>query len=150
MCRWLGIRTRLLTLYIPLSAHTHTHIHMHAHAPIENVVKNVLESNHAFLRDNLTIDSQVAARLFGWKPQLLTDPPYHEICHLNECGKHYDAFDKWYMFAISSYTEDSLKVFCECLREIAEKDAKSKLVEVAEEILKKLEGDFCCCILIFI
>ena len=113
-------------------------------------MKNVLESNHAYLRDNLRIDNQVAERLFGWKPQLLADPPYHEIRHLNECGKHSDAFDKWYMYAISSYTEDILKVFCECLKKIAKKDAKFKLVEVAEEILKKFEGDFCCCVLIFI
>ena len=98
----------------------------------------------------MTIDNPVAARLFGWKPQLLADPPYHEIRHLNACGKHYDAFEEWYKFAKSSYTEDILKVFCECLKKIAKKDAKFKLVEVAEEILKKLEGDFCCCVLIFI
>ena len=90
------------------------------------------------------VDNQVAAKLYGWKPQLLADPPYHEIRHLNECGRHYDAFEKWYMFAKSSYNEDSLKVFCECLREIGEKDAKFTLVGVAEEILKEYEGDFCC------
>ena len=112
-------------------------------------MKNVLENNFAFLRENFKVDNQVAAKLYGWKPQLLADPPYHEIRQLNERGSHYDAFEKWHMFAKSSYTEDSLKVFCKCLREIGEKGARHKLVGVAEEILKKFEGDFLSSCLIF-
>ena len=89
----------------------------------------------------MTIDNEVAAKLFGWKPQLLGDPPYYEICSLNECGKHYDAFEKWYVFAKSSYTEERLNDFCECLREIGRVDARSKFAEVAE-ILERLKGNF--------
>ena len=105
-------------------------------------MKNVLKSNYAFLRENLTVDNQVAARLFGWKPPLLGDPPYYEIRSLNEGGKHYDAFEKWYVFAKSSYTEERLKDFCECLEEIGGKDARSKLAEVAVELLKEFKGSF--------
>ena len=89
----------------------------------------------------MIVDNDLASKLFGWKPQLLADPPYREIRALNDLGKHHDAFEKWYVFSESSYTEDRLEVFCECLKEVG-KDTRPKLKVVAEEILKKLKGKF--------
>ena len=104
-------------------------------------MKNVLEGKYSFLRENLIVDSDLASKLFGWKPQLLAGPPYREIRALNDLGKHHDAFEKWYVFSESSYTEDRLEVFCECLKVVG-KNTRPKLKVVAEEILKELKGKF--------
>ena len=112
-------------------------------------MKDVLRSSYSYLRENLSIDNEVASKLFGWRPQLLGDPPYREILSLNERGKHFDAFERWYQFVESSYTEDRLKVFCECLEEIGN-PTRPKLVDVGRRLLKMLGGElmsgwcFCC------
>ena len=103
-------------------------------------MKDVLKSEYSYLRENLSIDSEVASKLFGWSPQLLGDPPYREILSLNERGKHFDAFERWYQFAESSYTEDRLKVFCECLGEIGS-PTRPKLIEVGRRVFEMLVGE---------
>ena len=103
-------------------------------------MKDVLRSSYSYLRGNLSIDSEVAAKLFGWSPQLLGDPPYREILSLNERGKHFDAFERWYQFAESSYTADRLKVFCECLAEIGS-PTRPKLIDVGRRVLEVLGGE---------
>ena len=106
----------------------------------QDAVKDVLRSSYSYLRENLSIDNEVASKLFGWSPRLLGDPPYREILSLNERGKHFDAFERWYQFAESSYTEDRLKVFCECLGEIGS-PTRPKLVDVGRRMLKVLGGE---------
>ena len=100
-----------------------------------------MQKRYAYLRKNLSVDNELSAKLFGWKPQLLDKPTFAEIRALNEHGKPYEAFQKWYEFAESGYTEERLRVFCECL-EVVGKDAKPKLIEVAKKIRRKLlRGD---------
>ena len=82
----------------------------------------------------------LAAKLFGWEPQLLDRAHFDEIRALNGNGKHSEAFQKWYQFAASWYTEKELENFCNCLEELG-KDAKPKLIEVAKEIRKLLRGN---------
>ena len=106
----------------------------------EDAVKDVLKTEYSYLRENLSIDNEVASKLFGWSPQLLGDPPYREILSLNERGKHLDAFERWHQFAESSYTEDRLKVFCECLAEIGS-PTRPKLVDVGRRVFEKLVGE---------
>jgi hypothetical protein len=106
----------------------------------EDAVKDVLKSEYSYLRENLSIDNEVASKLFGWRPQLLGDPPYREILFLNDRGKNFDAFERWHQFAETSYTADRLKVFCECLQEIGS-CAKPKVVEVGRKMLGILQGD---------
>ena len=106
-----------------------------------NPVKTTLQKRYAYLRENLSVDNELSAKLFGWEPQLLDKPTFAETRALNEHGKPYDAFQKWYQFAESGYTEERLRVFCECLEEVG-KDAKPMLITVAKEIRRKLlRGD---------
>ena len=71
----------------------------------------------------------------------MDEPTFAEIRALNEHGKPYEAFQKWYQFAESGYTEERLRVFCECLEEVG-KGAKPRLIEVAKKIRRKLlRGD---------
>ena len=101
-----------------------------------------MQKHYAYLRENLSVDNELSAKLFGWKPQLLDEPTFDEIRSLNEHGKPTVAFQKWYQFAVSGYTEESLRVFCECLEEVG-KEAKPKLIEVAKKIRRKLlRGDY--------
>ena len=93
----------------------------------DNPVKTTLQKRYAYLRQNLSIDNELSAKLFGWEPQLLDGPTVAEIRALNEYGKPTEAFQKWYQFAKSGYTEKRLRVFCECLEEVG-KDAKPKLI----------------------
>ena len=65
---------------------------------------------------------------------------FDEIRALNGNGKHFEAFQKWYQFAESWYTEERLKNFRECLEELG-KDARPRLIEVAKEIRKLLRGN---------
>ena len=105
-----------------------------------NPVRTTLQKCYAYLRDKLSIDNDLAAKLFGWDPQLLDGTNFDEIRALNDHGKHFDAFQKWYRFAESWYTEERLEVFCECLEELG-KDAKPRLFEVAKEIRKLSRGN---------
>ena len=101
-----------------------------------------MQKRYAYLRENLSVDNELSAKLFGWKPQLLDEPTVDEIRSLNEHGKPTEAFQKWYQFAISGYTEERLRVFCECLEEVG-KEVKPKLIEVAKKIRsKQLRGDY--------
>ena len=100
----------------------------------------MLQKRYAYLRGNLPIDNELAAKLFGWEPQLLDGPIFDEIRALNELGRHSEAFQKWYQFAESWYTKERLKNFRECLEELG-KDTKPKLIEVAKEIRKLLRGN---------
>ena len=84
----------------------------------DNPVKTTLQKCYAYLRKNLSIDNELSAKLFGWKPQLLDEPTFAEIRALNEHNKPYEAFQKRYQFAELGYTEE----FCECLEEVG-KDA---------------------------
>ena len=93
---------------------------------------------YSYLSKNLSIDNDLASILYGWKPQLLEDPPYHQINALNDNGKHQDAFKQWHKFAMKSYTEKRLLELCKCLRK-AGKKAKPKLTEVAVEIESAIE-----------
>ena len=66
---------------------------------------------------------------------------FDEIRALNGNGKHFEAFQKWYQFAESWYTEKRLEDFCNCLVELG-KDVRPKLIEVAKEIRKLLQGNW--------
>ena len=108
---------------------------------IDIPVKTKLQTCYSYLRENLPIDNGLAAQLFGWKPQLLDKPNFDAIGALNKQGEHSQAFQKWYDFAESWYTEETLRVFCECLEE-AGKGVKQTLIKVAKEIRRKLlKGD---------
>ena len=100
-------------------------------------VKAALESHHSYLRKNLRVDNELAAKLYGWSPQLLGDPPYGEIRSLNNQGRQYDAFEKWFNFATSSYTQESVGEFCKCLKEAGRED-RPRLTKVARKTLKKV------------
>ena len=100
-------------------------------------VKAALESLYSYLRKNLTVDNELAAKLYGWKPQLLGDPPYSEIKSLSNQGKQYDAFEKWFNFATSYYTQESVGMFCNCLKE-AGREGRPKLTKVARKTLKNV------------
>ena len=83
--------------------------------------------------------NDLAAKLYGWKPQLLDEPTFKEITALNDRGKTGDAIQKWHDYAASWYTEESLKEFCKCLED-AGNNAKPKLCQVAKKIKKTLKG----------
>ena len=97
-----------------------------------DIVSSVLgpQGLFAYLSNKLAIDNSLAKKLFGWKPQLLADPPYHEICASNTRGEHPHAFDLWYKFASDHYTGRSLTELCKCLRSAV----SAKQVKVAEKI----------------
>ena len=99
-----------------------------------DIVSSVLgpQGLFAYLRKNLVIDNNLAGKLFGWKPQLLADPPYHEICASNTHGEHTRSFDLWYKFASDYYTGTSLTELCKCLRSAG--IAKQRLIAVAKKI----------------
>jgi hypothetical protein len=96
-----------------------------------------LKNHYAYLRKNLPMSNDLATKLYGWSPQLLADSPYHEIRALNNLGRHFDAFEKWFEFATSFYTEDSIRALCKCLKE-AGREGRSKLTKVAMKTLKKV------------
>ena len=100
-------------------------------------VKAALESHYYYLRKNLRVDNELAAKLYGWIPKLLGDPPYSEIKAMNNQGKHYDAYEKWFNFATSSYTQESVGEFCKCLKE-AGREGRPRLTKVARKTLKKV------------
>ena len=106
---------------------------------VDNLVKNVLLERYTYLRNNLRITEDLAAELYGWKPQLLDGPTFKEITALNDRGKPGDAFQKWHDYAASWYTEESLREFCKCLED-AGNIAKPKLRQVAKKIKKTLKG----------
>ena len=81
----------------------------------------------------------LAAELYGWKPQLLDGSTFKEITALNDRGKSGDAFQKWHDYAECVYTEESLRDFCKCLED-PENIAKPKLRQVAKKIKKTLKG----------
>ena len=57
----------------------------------------------------------LAAKLYGWKPQLLDGPTFKSINASNDCGKPGDAFQKWHACAEYMYTEENWRDFCKCL-----------------------------------
>ena len=100
-----------------------------------------MQKCYAYLRENLSVDNELSAKLYGCEPQLLDKATFVEIGALNKYGQPYEAFQKWYQFAESGYTEERLRVFCECLEEVG-KEAKPKLIEVAKKIRRDLlRGD---------
>ena len=102
-----------------------------------DIVSSVLgpQGLFAYLSDKLAIDNGLAKRLFGWRPQLLADPPYHEIHTSNDNGRHQHAFDLWYKFASDHYTGTSLTELCKCLISAG----SAKQVKVAEKIESKMK-----------
>ena len=101
-----------------------------------DIVSSVLgpQGLFAYLSDKLAIDNSLAKKLFGWKPQLLTDPPYHEICASNTRGEHPYAFDLWYKFASDHYTRMSLTDFIKCLRSAG----SARQIDIAGKIESKM------------
>ena len=88
-----------------------------------------------YLEENLSVDNELAAQLYGLN--LLGDPPYSEICTLNNNGKHQEAFAHWYSYASKNYTGKSLNNLCKCLRRVGE-NARPLLTEVAKKIEKAI------------
>ena len=99
-----------------------------------DIVSSVLgpQGLFAYLSDKLVIDNSLAKKLFGWKPQLLADSPYHEICASNRHGDYPRAFDLWYTFAMNNYTGTSLTELCKCLRSAG--SARKRLIAIAKKI----------------
>ena len=89
----------------------------------------------AYLRKNLVIDNSLAGELFGWRPQLLADHPYHVIRASNTRGEHPLVFDLWYRFASGHYTGTSVTELCKCFRSAG--SAKKKLIAVKIESAMK-------------
>ena len=91
------------------------------------------------MRDNLSIDNNLASELFGWKPLLLGSREHKRIRALNDQGKDDDAFQTWFTFATSAYTKENLVELCKCLWKAGKDAGQEKIICIAEKIEAAME-----------
>ena len=79
----------------------------------------------------MIVDNELAASMYGSK--LLDYPTYSRICALNEKGRQNDAFEQWFRFATSNYTEESINVLSDCLKKVG-KGTRPRLIKVSNRM----------------